>query len=70
MDFKALGKVLLVFGIAVAIAFATYAGLTAVFGLVTAGLIIDVITTIFLVKVLVWNTLKKAYEDFKDTPYK
>ncbi|QBZ69394.1 hypothetical protein [Enterococcus phage vB_EfaS_Ef7.1] len=70
MDFNALGKVLLVFGIAVAIAFATYAVLTAVFGLVTAGLIIDVITTIFLVKVLVWNTLKKAYEDFKDTPYK
>ena len=70
MDFKALGKVLLVFGIAVAIAFATYIGLTAVFGLVTAGLIIDVITTIFLAKILVWNTLKKAYEDFKDTPYK
>lgn len=70
MDLKALGKVLLVFGIAVAIALATYVGLTAVFGLVTAGLIIDVITTIFLVKVLVWNTLKKAYEDFKDTPYK
>ncbi|QDB70521.1 putative membrane protein [Enterococcus phage Entf1] len=70
MDLKALGKVLLVLGLALVLSGAVYVGLVAAFGVYYAGMFVDVMVTLVLAKVFVIDVLKHVYEGFKDTPYK